>query len=656
MIMKVLLTSLLLVHECSASNVSSGNVSSEENVSSGNSSAPVRTGLGACNMNHTTALMLLADGNMSMVADLGPACGGCVAFSDPDMCPCMGADICQLSGCVLTDDGCEAPRDGLGSCNATHSADLLALEAGNFSVIGALGDCGVCMTDGGTPCPCMAPDLCAAGGCIVDGDQCAEQRAYAGSCGLADAATLLSIDGGNSSAVVDLSTNCSMCIVAGDDDVCPCLSADLCSNGCMMSGGHCKVEVMRPNKGSCTMVNHSSALMALQQGDVSQIANLGAECGPCILFDTDDTCPCMEPGLCPIAGCFVDGEACVETLPVTEGPSARPSPNSCGLAQAAALTSLQGGDTSQMANLGEECGPCIMDDTENVCPCMDSTLCSLAGCTPEQCLPPPPVTEGPAARPSPNSCTLAQAAALTALSGGDTSQIANLGEECGPCIMDDTENVCPCMDSTLCSLAGCTPESCVYSGPAVTTTTAAETTTTARAGTTTKAVYKPTTKVAVKAVTTFAEPLTEEAQESVKTVFCDEVKATVEAEYADCDECTVFCTITEVTTRRRLLAEVSYELGAEVSLPTAEASIEDATATFGATFQEAMETAITTSPTVVAANGGVAPTVEVKETEVEAITTTTTTTTAAGTTTDSIDFSSAPAVSCVLAVLVPVLL
>jgi len=321
--------------------------------------------------------------------------------------------------------------------------------------------------------------------------------------------------------------------------------------------------------------------MALQQGDASQIANLGAECGPCILFDTDDACPCLEPGLCPIAGCFVDGEACVETLPVTEGPSARPSPNSCGLAQAAALTSLQGGDTSQMANLGEECGPCIMDDTENVCPCMDSTLCSLAGCT---------------------------------------------------------------------------PESCVYSGPAVTTTTAAETTTTARAGTTTKAVYKPTTKVAVKAVTTFAEPLTEEAQESVKTVFCDEVKATVEAEYADCDECTVFCTITEVTTRRRLLAEVSYELGAEVSLPTAEASIEDATATFGATFQEAMETAITTSPTVVAANGGVAPTVEVKETEVEAITTTTTTTTAAGTTTDSIDFSSAPAVSCVLAVLVPVLL
>jgi len=213
------------------------------------------------------------------------------------------------------------------------------------------------------------------------------------------------------------------------------------------------------------------------------------------------------------------------------------------------------------------------------------------------------------------------------------------------------------MDSTMCGMAGCATEAC-FPPQAETTTTAAVTTTTTEPKTTTKAVFKPTTKVAVKAVTTFAAPLTEEAQTSVKNVFCNEVKATVEAEYADCDECTVDCSITEmVTRRRRLLAEVSYELAADVTIPTSEATTEDAAETFGTTFQEAMETAITSDPAVVAANGGVAPTVEVKPTEVVAITTTTTTT-EGGTTTDGIDFddSSAAAVSCLLAVLVPVLL
>jgi len=576
MIMKVLLTSLLLVHECSASN-SSGNSTDAP------TPAPVRNGLGACNMTHTTALALMAQGNMSMAADLGVDCGGCVAF-DPDSCPCMGPDICVLSGCVLTGDGCEAPRVGLSSCNGTHLDNLAALGEGNITVIPALGDCGQCMVADVTMCPCMGPDICAAAGCIVDGDHCAEPRAYAGSCGLEDAAALLKAAEGNETAVLDLSTNCSLCIV-DDDDVCPCLSADLCAgeDECMVSGDRCTVKVMRPSEGSCTMIGHGTALSALAAGDATQIANLGTECGPCVLFDIEDICSCMETELCPLAGCFVDGEACVKSLP--EDPPETP------------------------------------------------------------------------ARPSPNSCTLAHAGALTALKAGDTSQLSALGEDCGGCIMAGPSDPCPCMDSTMCGLAGCTPEACAPP-PAETTTTAAETTTTEVVPrTTTKAVYKPTTKVAVKAVTTFAEPLTEEAQTSVKNVFCNEVKATVEAEYADCDECTVECTITTVTRRRRLLAEVSYELSAEVTIPTSEATTDEAAETFGTTFQEAMETAITSDPAVVAANGGVAPTVEVKPTEVVAITTTTTTT-EGGTTTDGIDFddSSAAAVSCLLAVLVPVLL
>merc|ERR1712226_1011140 len=184
------------------------------------------------------------------------------------------------------------------------------------------------------------------------------------------------------------------------------------------------------------------------------------------------------------------------------------------------------------------------------------------------------------------------------------------------------------------------------------------TTTTTTGGTTTKPVFKPTVEVKVKAVTVFDEPLTEEAQESVKEVFCEEVQETVAGEYTDCDECTIVCSIAEVTRRRRLLA-VSYELSADVNIPTSIASTEDAADTFGSTFQEAMQTAITTSPVVVEANGGVAPTVTVEEVEVTEITTTTTTTTTTnekGTTTDAYEFSSAPAVSCLLAVLVPVLL
>merc|ERR1712137_447541 len=137
----------------------------------------------------------------------------------------------------------------------------------------------------------------------------------------------------------------------------------------------------------------------------------------------------------------------------------------------------------------------------------------------------PPVTMAPG-RPSVNSCGMDQMTALLGLSQGDMSQVANLGDECGPCILADPDDPCPCMDSTMCPLASCTPEECVYS-PDVS---EATTTTTTTGGTTTKPVFKPTVEVKVKAVTVFDEPLTEEAQESVKEVFCEEVQETVAGE------------------------------------------------------------------------------------------------------------------------------
>ena len=48
--------------------------------------------------------------------------------------------------------------------------------------------------------------------------------------------------------VASLSTNCTMCFTAmaqeGDDDMCPCMSADLCAaaDGCMVSGDFCAEE------------------------------------------------------------------------------------------------------------------------------------------------------------------------------------------------------------------------------------------------------------------------------------------------------------------------------------------------------------------------------------------------------------------------------
>merc|ERR1712137_394265 len=102
----------------------------------------------------------------------------------------------------------------------------------------------------------------------------------------------------------------------------------------------------------------------------------------------------------------------------------------------------------------------------------------------------PPVTMAPG-RPSVNSCGMDQMTALLGLSQGDMSQVANLGDECGPCILADPDDPCPCMDSTMCPLASCTPEECVYT-PAVseettTTTTTGGTTTTNEKGTTTDA-------------------------------------------------------------------------------------------------------------------------------------------------------------------------
>merc|ERR1712137_1109083 len=113
----------------------------------------------------------------------------------------------------------------------------------------------------------------------------------------------------------------------------------------------------------------------------------------------------------------------------------------------------------------------------------------------------PTVTEAPG-RPSVNSCSMNEMTPLLGLSQGDLTQVENLGDECGPCILADPDDPCPCMDSTMCPLASCTPEECVYT-PAV----SEETTTTP--------VFKPTVEVKVKAVTVFDEPLTEEAQESV---------------------------------------------------------------------------------------------------------------------------------------------
>jgi len=648
--MKVLLTSLFLVHECSGTN-SSSNESSADNETTttttpagnetGNATtttaAPVRGGLGSCNMNHTTAMALLAEGNLSMAADLGADCGGCLTFGDEDVCPCMASDICVLGGCALETEGCVAPRVGLGSCNLTHIDDMEALGNEDYSVIGAMGDCGLCMTTGDpSMCPCLGPALCASAGCVTDGDHCKEPRAYAGSCGLGDATPLKAIAEGNESAAASLSTNCTMCFGAmaqeGDDDMCPCMSADLCAaaDGCMVSGDSCAEERVHPHQGSCGLAQ-AGALSLLKGGDSSQLSNLGTECGSCILHDTENVCPCMDKALCETAGCEVEGDKCVAPSPQ------RPHTGSCGFAYAGPLTLLKDGDTSQLANLGEECGPCILADTTDPCPCMDSSLCPMAGCQagPEGgCMsipmPDTTTTTGPPEKEEPSEvpqCFEGCMAACGFVGGPKTDQTT-----CGclaKCIKDTTcagddlkwvtENAKPFVDG------GCG--------------------------------YVPVSKVTVSAVTKFAAPLDEAAQTSVKKVFCDKVQAAMEAEYEDCEDCAVLCTITEVTRRRRLLAEVSYELTAEVTVPSSEDDA-SATDTFGATFQEEIETTMTTDPAVVEANGGVAPEVTVKPVTVVKITTTTAPATTAkpSSTTDSIEFSSAATVSCLAAVLAPLLM
>lgn len=645
--MKVLLTSLFLVHECSGTNSSGTNSSSNGssadnqttttttpagNETGNETAAPVRGGLGSCNMNHTTAMTLLAEGNLSMVADLGVDCGGCMTFGDEDVCPCMASDICVLGGCALETEGCVAPRVGLGSCNLTHISDMEALGNGDYSVIGAMGDCGLCMTVVGEPsmCPCLVPALCAEAGCVTDGDHCKEPRAYAGSCGLDDATPLMAVAEGNETAAASLSTNCTMCFMAmaqeGDDDMCPCMSADLCAaaDGCMVSGDSC--AKVHPNQGSCGFAQ-VPALLALKDGDTTQLSNLGTECGPCILHDTTNVCPCMDSAICVTAECELEGDKCV---------SPRLHLESCTVAYVGALQGLAAGDTSQVANLGEQCGPCILHDVTNVCPCMDSVICPLApgcGAAPEGgCMSIPDTTTTTTTETEGSGIPQCFETCMTACGFAGEKQadrttcgcLANCVKDT-TCTGDDltwvTENAKPWVDG------GCG--------------------------------YVPVSKVTVSAVTKFAAPLDEAAQTQVKNVFCHKVKTAMEADYEDCDACAVSCTIEEVTRRRRLLAEVSYELSAEVTVPSGEDGEDDASATtFGATFQEEIETTMTTDPAVLEANGGVAPEVTVNEVTVVKITTTAAPVTTAepSSTTDSIEFSSAATVSCLAAVLAPLLM
>merc|ERR1712226_443525 len=153
--------------------------------------------------------------------------------------------------------------------------------------------------------------------------------------------------------------------------------------------------------------------------------------------------------------------------------------------------------------------------------------------------------------------------------------------------------------------------------------------------------------VTVKAKATFDAPLDAVAQEQVKDSYCDAVSEEINIVVDQ-----LLCNISETTTRRRLLAAVSYDLSATTETTPEEASAIES----NADLQTAVETTFTADADVVAANGGSAPTVEVEPPVVETVADTTTKS-LQETTTDEFEFTEAPnnsavSISCGLLMLV----
>lgn len=146
--MKVLLATLLLIHECTSSNssnsslnvtVPSNNTSNDTTTTAVPSSDTTTTAVPSapCGVDQAVALGQVAGGDLAALASLTAGCSGCLVANQDSFCLCLDAAMCVPGGCLLAEDG------GCTPCNDCSCLDDAACEASEDC---SLAD-GVCQAD-----------------------------------------------------------------------------------------------------------------------------------------------------------------------------------------------------------------------------------------------------------------------------------------------------------------------------------------------------------------------------------------------------------------------------------------------------------------------------------------------------------------------------